>query len=187
MQRTPAEQPDLQDRRQVRGVPGEERPGDRQALQAQAGGRKMTESQAAYRRYLDSEKWKTIRAQRLAMDNGECVLCGDPARHVHHRRYPKKWGTETVNDLICLCDKCHTKHHDKEKKEIYGSPCGLCAFVDLFFAGGEWEGRNPRNMDDIPPPTPRISIKDRTELSERVKADLSQFFKCCSECGKQNG
>ena len=71
-------------------------------------------SNKAYDEYLQSETWRTIRAQRLAVDDGECVLCGEEAKHVHHRRYPKELGTETVKDLVCLCDGCHTKHHNGE-------------------------------------------------------------------------
>lgn len=67
-----------------------------------------------YEKYLQSETWKIIRAQRLALDNYECVLCGKEAQHVHHRRYPKSWGTETIKDLVCLCNLCHLKHHDKK-------------------------------------------------------------------------
>lgn len=65
----------------------------------------------AYRQYLQSTKWKTISAQRLAMDGYECVLCGAPAEQVHHRRYPREWGEETVVDLISLCRHCHAAHH----------------------------------------------------------------------------
>lgn len=68
-----------------------------------------------YQEYLKSGQWKTIRAQRLAMDNGECVLCGEKAENVHHRRYPKALGTETVRDLVSLCRGCHEKHHENAR------------------------------------------------------------------------
>ena len=90
---------------------------------------------AAYRKYLESETWKTIRAQRLAMDNGEGVLCGDAARHVHHRRYPNKWGTETVNDLVSLCDICHGKHHDCVNTEDSNPADTVFDGISL---GGDW-------------------------------------------------
>lgn len=69
-----------------------------------------------YQDYLKTETWMTIRAQRLAIDNGECVLCGEKAENVHHRRYPKKLGTETVKDLVSLCSDCHRIHHDKPNR-----------------------------------------------------------------------
>ena len=71
-------------------------------------------SNPAYQKYLTTDIWKAIRAQRLCLDNGECVLCGEEAKHVHHRRYPKKLGTETIKDLVSLCSSCHGKHHGKE-------------------------------------------------------------------------
>lgn len=77
----------------------------------------MTSRQEEYQKYLQTAIWHTIRRQRLAIDNGECVLCGIKATNVHHRRYPKRLGSETVNDLISLCDTCHSRHHDKIKTE----------------------------------------------------------------------
>lgn len=80
----------------------------------------------AYQAYIKTDKWKTIRAQRLAMDNDKCVLCGEKAEHVHHRRY-KDWGTETVNDLVCLCGECHGKHHGITNENIFRiSDDGTC-------------------------------------------------------------
>ena len=74
----------------------------------------MTSTQKAYQDYLQTDIWRTIRAQRLAVDNNQCVLCGEEASHVHHRRYPKEWGKETVNDLVSLCSGCHKKHHEQQ-------------------------------------------------------------------------
>lgn len=48
------------------------------------------------------------------MDGNECVLCGDVAEHVHHRRYPDVLGDETVMDLVSLCGECHGRFHGKE-------------------------------------------------------------------------
>jgi hypothetical protein len=70
-----------------------------------------------YTMYLESTEWHILRLQRLAMDNNECVLCGREARQVHHRRYPKTLGTETVNDLVSLCSGCHTNYHEFENSK----------------------------------------------------------------------
>jgi hypothetical protein len=69
------------------------------------------EGQKAYQEYLKSDTWKLLRKQRLTLDCGECVLCGQNAECVHHRRYPGKWGEETISDLVSLCNTCHAKHH----------------------------------------------------------------------------
>lgn len=75
-----------------------------------------------YQEYLQSDKWKTISAQRLALDNHECVLCGGVAENVHHRRYPKALGEEMINDLVSLCRQCHALHHGKEYAVGYKVP-----------------------------------------------------------------
>ena len=64
-----------------------------------------------YTEYLQSDTWRTIRRQRLDLDNYECVLCGDRAEHVHHRRYPDELVMESISDLVSLCYNCHQKHH----------------------------------------------------------------------------
>lgn len=61
-----------------------------------------------YEEYLGTDKWNELRSTRLAIDNYECVLCGNKAEIVHHRRYPEVFGTETVKDLVSLCDNCHS-------------------------------------------------------------------------------
>lgn len=64
-----------------------------------------------YQEYLESPEWRTLRRQRLVMDNGECVLCGATAQEIHHRRYPENYGDETVDDLVSLCHECHSNFH----------------------------------------------------------------------------
>ena len=68
-------------------------------------------SKEAYQEYLKTDVWKELRRQRLALDRDECALCEEKAAHVHHKRYPKKWGTETMVDLVSLCSECHGKFH----------------------------------------------------------------------------
>lgn len=80
---------------------------------------------ATYEEYLQSDTWKLLRRQRMAIDGNLCVLCCRPAEHVHHRRYPKELGTETVQDLVSLCATCHGKHHGEEQDD-YDGPDQLC-------------------------------------------------------------
>ena len=81
-----------------------------------------------YQEYLKSDTWGIIRLQRLAVDNNECVLCSERAEHVHHRRYPKKWGIETVdeihnlfnlNDCISKIINSQTGHYDLWFSEVF--------------------------------------------------------------------
>jgi hypothetical protein len=66
-----------------------------------------------YREYLQTDAWADLRMKRLEIDERECVLCGKPAECVHHRRYITPYGTETVKDLVSLCNGCHAIHHGK--------------------------------------------------------------------------
>jgi hypothetical protein len=61
--------------------------------------------------YYQTPRWEELKTQRLAMDNGECVLCAKPATVVHHRRYQQVLGTETTADLVSLCQGCHYNYH----------------------------------------------------------------------------
>lgn len=63
-----------------------------------------------YAEYLQSETLARLRARRIELDRGMCV-CGEPARQVHHKRYPAILGRERVDDLVSLCDACHGKKH----------------------------------------------------------------------------
>lgn len=61
--------------------------------------------------------WKKLRENRLKKDHFQCVECGNAFNlQVHHIRYPDIWGTETIDDLVTLCDECHKKIHNKEGK-----------------------------------------------------------------------
>jgi len=61
-----------------------------------------------YRKYLKSYQWKNIKEQVITKVHNKCELCGSRNNLVvHHIKYPKVLGTETLNDLQCLCDDCH--------------------------------------------------------------------------------
>lgn len=71
-----------------------------------------TASQARYHQYLQSDAWRSIKASCLAERGSSCERCGSKYRiEVHHKEYPKVWGTETTDMLEVLCHKCHLSHH----------------------------------------------------------------------------
>lgn len=72
---------------------------------------------SSYDTYLRSKRWKEKRAQRIALDGGLCVLCASKATQVHHRKYPERWGMETIMDLVSLCSRCHDGHHGLVKEQ----------------------------------------------------------------------
>jgi 5-methylcytosine-specific restriction endonuclease McrA len=62
-----------------------------------------------YAEYLRSARWKKLRRKCLARDHWRCRVCDSHFNlQVHHRRYAKAWGSETVDDLTTLCER----HHD---------------------------------------------------------------------------
>lgn len=66
-----------------------------------------------YKEYLQTDHWKKKRLQALKRYNFRCQTCNSNNKlHVHHRTYERR-GEELITDLICLCDKCHSKFHDK--------------------------------------------------------------------------
>ena len=68
-----------------------------------------SERAAAYREYLNSEHWRTIRRLVLERDGYACVLCGASGGQleVHHRTYERGWYNERLEDLVVLCIPCH--------------------------------------------------------------------------------
>ena len=68
-----------------------------------------------YSDFLETPYWKAISEKVRYKSNFKCQLCGSTNRlNVHHRDYSHH-GNELNNmgDLICLCQECHSKFHDK--------------------------------------------------------------------------
>lgn len=66
----------------------------------------MTE---AYEKYLFSDEWKILRAKRIKMDGGKCVICGRTENlQVHHLWYSE---VDTTDNLVTLCAICHHDIH----------------------------------------------------------------------------
>jgi 5-methylcytosine-specific restriction endonuclease McrA len=65
-----------------------------------------------YQDYLISDVWKSLRSIVLERDGDKCVLCcSDKKLQIHHRQYPKTYGTESLSDLTTLCEECHNLFH----------------------------------------------------------------------------
>lgn len=76
---------------------------------------------SVYQRYLASSHWKELRKVALIRDGYFCQHCGSPDfLRVHHKRYRTNLTKCVPEDLITLCEDCHSKEHarlDKERKE----------------------------------------------------------------------
>ena len=64
-----------------------------------------------YDRYINSPKWRRIRAIIIARDSGLCMGCGSAGNHVHHIHY-RTLGDETGAELVLLCKPCHDGEHE---------------------------------------------------------------------------
>jgi len=73
------------------------------------GGPNNSAGGAAYREYLNSEHWRTIRRLVLERDGHACVVCyaSGPGLEIHHRTYERGWYNERMDDLHTLCTPCH--------------------------------------------------------------------------------
>jgi len=61
-----------------------------------------------YNDYLRGPVWKELSAKARRRDGFRCRMCNSNWNlQVHHRKYPRFWGTESVADLTTLCQYCH--------------------------------------------------------------------------------
>jgi len=64
-----------------------------------------------YNKCTRSKHWRRTRAEALKYYGEMCVLCGSKIGiEVHHRTYTRR-GSELMQDLIVLCEKCHRRFH----------------------------------------------------------------------------
>lgn len=64
-----------------------------------------------YDDYINSKKWRRIRAEALDVHGHFCSRCLSTKQlHVHHKKYTN-FGDEQIEDLQVLCKDCHMKLH----------------------------------------------------------------------------
>lgn len=69
-----------------------------------------------YQNYLRSRKWWIIRTRVYDRDEGRCRLCTGAGDHVHHITYENIF-REPDEDLVTLCEDCHTQIHEEQWSE----------------------------------------------------------------------
>lgn len=74
-----------------------------------------------YQEYLKTEHWTNLKirfkASKLYKD-GKCHLCKSKTMiNIHHKSY-KRIGNERLNDLIVLCNLCHSKLHKAYNNKV---------------------------------------------------------------------
>jgi hypothetical protein len=65
-----------------------------------------------------ANRWEQIRQQVLYRDNYTCQSCNNEtnALGVHHIIPHRKAGTDTIDNLITYCPKCHMKLEPRESE-----------------------------------------------------------------------
>lgn len=89
--------------------------------------KKMAEADdKAYERYVNQLAWSKMRQHVLDRDGHKCQICGATKTnklHIHHIIKRKDGGTDTSDNLITVCPKCHrtadTKLYDMEWDSDY--------------------------------------------------------------------
>lgn len=74
-----------------------------------------------YNEYIRSDEWKKKRILVAQRENHRCQMCGELVvvhYHIHHKTYAR-FGNEDLDDLMFLCEDCHTKLH-REKDKVMG-------------------------------------------------------------------
>lgn len=84
-----------------------------------------------YSEKLLDPRWQKKRLKCMEYANWRCQICGvkDRTLHCHHSYYTKGKQPWQYPDgsIICICDKCHAKIHDRPKPapapvEVYVPP-----------------------------------------------------------------
>ena len=80
----------------------------------------------------------TLREAVLTRDGYTCQCCKRSVKDgailmLHHIRYRSQGGSDSMSNLITVCDKCHTPKNHKPKGKLYGWNPKLKAFTGATF------------------------------------------------------
>ena len=71
-----------------------------------------------YSRYISSQHFRELRAERLKKDDYRCHRCRSAKNlHCHHITY-ERIGREDIDDVVMLCGSCHSTIHGMNNKWI---------------------------------------------------------------------
>lgn len=72
---------------------------------------RLADARFDYRAYLATPEWWARRDERVRAAGGRCQVCySDRRLNCHHRTY-ERIGRELPEDLIVLCEACHSLFH----------------------------------------------------------------------------
>jgi len=84
----------------------------------------LASAKELYGMFLESVWWQRL-SWKKRQQVGKCERCGSRRRlQAHHRIYRENWFDTTLEDLECVCRKCHEKEHgitpQKKLKAVAG-------------------------------------------------------------------
>ena len=77
--------------------------------------KRMGELVGDYKAYLRSPEWQEVRRRALLRDGEVCQMCGTGINlRVHHVNYEHVGTEQELDDVVTLCEECHSKVHVKD-------------------------------------------------------------------------
>lgn len=70
------------------------------------------------RKRHDDALYKKNRLAAYERANGLCENCGAPAVEIHHIIFRSHCGTSGLDNLICLCRRCHELAHGPQARQM---------------------------------------------------------------------
>lgn len=99
----------------------------------------MTKSQKRYYDYLKSPEWISVSTLVKKRAGYKCQVCNSPHDlQAHHRTYENR-GNEInhLDDLICLCRRCHNIFHGTNQPEPAAKEAESIKLIDPIIPDGE--------------------------------------------------
>ncbi len=112
--------------------------------------------------YQQGERYgiATLREAVFTRDGYTCQCCGKSVKdkvvlRIHHIRYRSQGGSNSMGNLITVCDKCHTPKNHKIGGKLYNWKPKLKAFTGApFMTAVRWQ-----MLNEVKEVYPKISVK----------------------------
>ncbi len=112
------------------------------------------------RSILKPSMWDVVRRDAYARAEGECMICGRPAKRLeaHEKwQYDEKTATQKLVDVVAICHSCHSVIHigrtqllgDEDKAIDHFTKVNKCSYADYRKALGNANSRH-RELNKIP-------------------------------------
>ena len=56
-------------------------------------------------------KYRKVKSEVYDRDGGQCVICGNTNVEAHHVVFRSQGGSDSLDNLVCLCNKHHRMAH----------------------------------------------------------------------------